>query len=135
MSIHGYYKRSVKLPDGTIRLRICRVKCSECGRTHALLLSSIVPYSSIRASDQQQICIAFEQHLPTATVCDSNPQIDENNVKYILRSYRRHWREMLVSLRISLTPLLMLVSSCFANYSAQFMQIRSGPNRLFASTT
>ena len=28
LSIHGYYRRNVKLPSGTIRLRICRVKCS-----------------------------------------------------------------------------------------------------------
>lgn len=45
LSVHGYYWRSVKLPSGTLRLRVCRVKCSECGTTHALLLSSIVPFS------------------------------------------------------------------------------------------
>ena len=135
MTIHGYYYRSVKLPVGTFRLHICRVRCSECGRTHALLLSSIVPYSQIRTCDQQQICIASRQHLSTASVCDSNPEIDENNVKSVLRNYRRHWREMLKSLRICLSPLITLISSCFANYSAQFMQIHRGSNRLFSYTT
>ena len=135
MSIHAYYCRNIKLPDGTLRLRICRVRCSECGKTHALLLSSIVPYSQIRACDQQQICIAFEQQLSTASVCDLNPEIDENNVKSVLRNYRRHWREMLISLRISLSPLIELIGSCFANCSAQFMQIHRGHNRLFSCTT
>ena len=135
MNIHGYYRRSIKLPDGTLRLRICRVRCSECGKTHALLLSSIVPYSQIRTCDQQQICIAYEHHLSTASVCDSNPEIDENNVKSVLRNYRRRWREMLKSLRISLSPRVTLVRSCFANYSAQFMQIHRGSNRLFSYTT
>ena len=45
LSVHGYYWRSVKLPSGTLRLRVCRVKCSECGTTHALHLTSMVPYS------------------------------------------------------------------------------------------
>ena len=134
MTIHGYYHRGIKLPDGTSRLRICRVRCSECGKTHALLLSSIVPYSQIRTCDQQQICIAFEQHLSASSVCDSNPEIDENNVKSVLRNYRR-WREMLKSLRISLSPLIVLIDSCFANYSAQFLQIHRGYNTLFFHTT
>lgn len=134
MTIHGYYLRSIKLPNGTLRLRICRVRCSECGKTHALLLSSIVPYSQIRTCDQQQICIAFEQHLSSSSVCDSNPEIDENNVKSVLRNYRR-WREMLKSLTISLSPLFVLICSCFANYSAQFMQIHRGYNTLFSYTT
>lgn len=134
MTIHGYYKRSIKLPDGILRLRICRVRCSECGKTHALLLSSIVPYSQIRTCDQQQICIASHQHLSTSSVCDSNPEIDENNVKSVLRNYRR-WREMLKSLRISLSPLIALIGSCFAHFSAQFMQIHRGSNTLFPCTT
>ena len=28
LSIHGYYRRTVKLPSGPLRLRVCRVKCS-----------------------------------------------------------------------------------------------------------
>lgn len=55
LSVHGYYKRTVKLSSGAIRLRVCRVKCSECGATHALLLSSMVPYSQTFLSLQQQI--------------------------------------------------------------------------------
>ena len=31
LSVHGYYWRSVKMPSGTLRLRVCRVRCSECG--------------------------------------------------------------------------------------------------------
>lgn len=135
MTIHGYYYRSVKLPVGTFRLHICRVRCSECGRTHALLLSSIVPYSQICTYDQQQICIAYEQQLSPSSVCDSNPEIDENNVKSVLRNYRHRWREMLKSLRISLSQSITLIRSCFANYSAQFMQIHKGSNKLFYYTT
>ena len=135
LSILGYYKRSVKLPSGTVRLRICRVKCSECGTTHALLPSSLVPYSQISLSDQQQICSQYENRENICAVCERNPSVDENNVKSVLRNYRLYWREKLRSLRIPLCPLERLVHSCFAWYSSQFMQIHRRKNRLFGDTT
>ena len=131
LSIHGYYKRTVKLPSGAIRLRICRVKCSECGTTHALLLSSMVPYSQIPLSDQQRICSDYEGGCNVSMVCETNPSIDENNVKSILRNYRLCWREKLRSLRIGLVPLDSLILSCFSDYSSQFMQIHLRVNKLF----
>ena len=131
LSVHGYYKRTVKLSSGAIRLRVCRVKCSECGATHALLLSSMVPYSQIPISDQQRICKDYEEGRNVSMVCESNPSVDENNVKSILRNYRRRWREKLRSLRIRLFPLDDLILSCFSDYSSQFMQIHQRVNKLF----
>ena len=84
LSVHGYYWRSVKLPSGTLRLRVCRVKCSECGTTHALLLSSMVPFSQIPLSEQQRICNDYEEGCCVSMVCETNPSIDENNVKYCM---------------------------------------------------
>lgn len=135
LSIHGYSWRNVKLPFGTIQLRVCRVKCSECGTTHALLLSSMVPYSQILLCDQQKICRHYEEDRNVSIVCESNPSIDENNVKSVLRNYRQHWREKLRSLRIPLFPLNALVRSCFSDYSSQFMQIHRQANKLFSYTT
>ena len=134
-SVHGYYFRNVKLPSGVLRLRVCRVRCAFCGKTHAILLSSLVPYSQIALADQQMICVAFEGDEQPSAVCDVNPSIDENNVKSVIRSYRRFWREKLRSLKIALSPLTDLVTSCFADYSSQFMQIRRMDNILFSYTT
>ena len=131
LSVHGYYKRTVKLSSGAIRLRVCRVKCSECGATHALLLSSMVPYSQIPLPDQQRICKDYEEGRSVSIVCESNPSIDENNVKSILRNYRLCCREKLRSLRIGLAPLGTLVLSCFSDYSSQFMQIHLRVNKIF----
>lgn len=36
LTIHGYYDRSVKVGDSDIQLHVCRVICSQCGRTHAV---------------------------------------------------------------------------------------------------
>ena len=135
LSIHGYYRRTVKLPSGPLRLRVCRVKCSECGATHAILLSSIVPYSQIPLSDQQRICNDYEEGRCVSSTCADNPSIDENNVKSVLRNYRRCWREKLRSLRIQLFPLESLIRSCFSDYSSQFMQIHRQANKLFFYTT
>lgn len=135
LTVHGYYKRTVKLPEGDQRLRICRVKCSACGATHALLLSSIVPYSRIRLCDQHMICTGYESRDDPKKVCDINPSIDENNVKSVVRKYKRFWREKLRSLRITLSPLTGLIYSCFSDYSAQFMQIRKTFNSLYLTPT
>ena len=135
LSVHGYYRRTVKLSSGSIQLRICRVKCSECGTTHALLLSSMVPYSQIPLSDQRKICNDYEEGRNVSIACERNPSIDENNVKSILRNYRLRWREKLRSLRISLFPLSILILSCFSDYSSQFMQIHQRVNKLFSYTT
>lgn len=135
LSLHGYYRRTVKLPSGPVRLRICRVKCSECGATHAILLASMVPYSQIPLSDQQRICSDYEEGRCISSVCEANPSIDENNAKSVLRNYRRCWREKLRSLRIRLFPLESLICSCFSDYSSQFMQIHRQANRLFSYTT
>ena len=135
LSIHGCYRRTVKLPSGPIRLRVCRVKCSECGATHAILLSSIVPYSQIPLSDQQRICNDYEEGRCVSSVCADNPSIDEDNVKSVLRNYTRCWREKLRSLRIPLSPINALIRSCFSDYSSQFMQIHRRVNKLFSYPT
>ena len=135
LHIHGYYKRSVKTPAGTMVLRILRLKCTECSHTHAVLLSSIVPYSQIPLNDQRQIVAAYEAGSDRNAICNTNSSIDENNIKYVIRGYYRHWRERLHSERIGLFPAAHLIRLCFAVYSAQFMQIHTVFNRLFSMTT
>ena len=110
LSIHGYYRRTVKLPSGPLRLRVCRVKCSE-------------------------FCNDYEEGRCVSSTCADNPSIDENNVKSVLRNYTRCWREKLRSLRIPLSPINALIRSCFSDYSSQFMQIHRRVNKLFPYPT
>ena len=60
LTIHGYYPRSLKENDSEITLSICRVKCSHCGKTHALLPSQLVPYSQVSLQEQAAIISAYE---------------------------------------------------------------------------
>ena len=133
LSFHGFYSRSIITPDGKVSLIIWRVKCSECGHTHALLLSSMVPYSQIPSNAQQDITIAYETGTSRSDLCSLG--VDENNVKSVIRRYVKFWRERLCSAGIILASLPDLIRSCFRDYSRQFMQIRSTYNRLFLPST
>lgn len=135
LTIHAYYTRSVFLPDGARPLRICRVRCSECGRTHALLLSSLVPYDRISLLYQHTVVCAYEDGSDRNAVCDRNPSIDENNVKAIIRRYTHFWRQRLLAESILLSEIPSLIHNCFSFYSMQFMQIRRTAAWFFALTT
>ena len=135
LTIHGYYTRKLFLPEGIISIRICRVKCSECGRTHALILSSMVPYCRFPLSIQLRIILAYTAEVRRKAICQLIPAIDENSVKSVFARYRSYWRQRLQSEGIRLSPVPDLVEKCFSFYSRQFMQIRGTPNLLFSDTT
>ena len=135
LCVHGYYNRSVKTPDGKLVFRICRVICRCCGHTHAILLSSMVPYSQVAFSDHLSIINNYECGKSQDAVMNSNPLIDEGCYRYIISRYKKHWCQKLRSEHISLIPALKLINSCFAFFSRQFMQIKNTPNVLFFNTT
>ena len=130
---HGWYERKVKLPSRLLTLSVQRVRCKECGKTHALIPSLLVPYSQITLKDQQDILILAESGLPPEDVMERNALIDENHVRYIIRQYKKHWKERLLS--ISLTIRDSLVIPCLSAFSRQFMQIHKTPNILFEPPT
>lgn len=135
LSIHGYYERFVITPDGKVPLKICRVRCSECGRTHALLLSSIVAYSQIPAEVQRTIAVCYEEGSDRNDLCTCGDGIDENNVRSVIRRYVRFWRERIRAAKADLRSPEALIRSCFSEYSMQFMQIHKTCNYLFSKTT
>ncbi len=135
LSIHGYYTRCIKTSSGKLPLRICRVKCSCCGHTHAILLSSMIPYSQISAGEYITIIMNHEAGKSQHPLMDNNPCIDESNYRYIIRQYLKHWKQRLLSIKVSFQPFMTLCTSCFTYFSRQFMQIKCTPNILFLNTT
>lgn len=53
--IHGYYNRKVRTDKSNVILKITRIRCKQCGKTHALLLSLIIPYKSVSLSTSIRI--------------------------------------------------------------------------------
>lgn len=129
---HGRYKRNVKFKSEFICLSVQRVLCKECHTTHALLLSLFVPYSQIPLKDQQEILKNICSGTSPEAVLAENLLIDENNVKYIVRQYRRHWKQRLLS--IGRTLLDSLTVPCLHAYFRQFMQIHRTRNILCTCT-
>lgn len=50
-NVHGYYDRSISFCGEKIKIRILRVKCNHCGKTHSILVEDMIPYSSFSAED------------------------------------------------------------------------------------
>ena len=132
---YGTYKRKVQLQDEIIFLTVARVLCSACGHTHALLLSSMVPYSQIPVAVQVCAIAASEDGLSLDSVLSDQCHVDESNLRYIIRSYRRHWKERLLSERIILSPFSLLIRRCFSYFSRSFMQIKNTRHKLFSAPT
>ena len=99
---HAYYTRTVRTPDGIIPLRLLRLKCS-CGHTHAVLISSIVPYS--RTSLEDHIFIISSGYKPDAVakIQLSIPEISFRSIRSICRIFASYWKERLISFGISLS--------------------------------
>lgn len=135
LTIHGRYTRSLKEEDSEITLSICRVKCSHCGRTHALLPSQLVPYSRVSLQEQAAILSAYENFGDFEQIMERTPSIDENLIASIIRRYVRHWMQKIRSFRVELSFPPRLVKQCFSLFRNQFMQIRQTPNILFPTPT
>lgn len=132
---YGSYTRKLRLDNHVIPLKIARVFCSSCHHTHALLLSSIVPYSQIPLEVHASIAESYENGSGYKEILDAQSCIDENTISSIVRSFRRHWRERLRSQSVPLYPLPSLVRSCFAFFARPFMQIKRTRNKLFSPPT
>lgn len=132
---HGAYLRTVKVGDRLLRLRVCRVRCTLCGSTHALLPSAVIPYSQILLADAASILECHQQQADFSAFLQCHLSIDENNIKSLISRYRRHWHQRLLAHGICLLPLHRLLRRCFRFFSRQFLQIKNTKNLLFSPPT
>ena len=130
---YGHYERNLKLLGLFHSIIIQRVRCSFCGKTHALIPSLIVPYSQIPREDQQEILKLNDEGKPADPVLNRNCQIDESNVRHIIRRYKQFWKERILSLGLSLCD--RLTETCLSVYLLQFMQIHRTWNSFFSQPT
>lgn len=127
---HAYYDRHIKMPEGVITLTILRVKCTCCGKTHAIFPESIVPYSQILLTDHITIINAYNSGSSFEPIMMANEFIDESNISYIIKQHLRYWKERISSFKISLD--LSISKQCLKLFKQQFMQIKRIQNILFS---
>ena len=132
---YGSYKRKVQLKNSVLSLSVARVYCTACGHTHALLLSSMVPYSQFPLDMHIAAVHAYESGTPLKYLLEEQCFIDENNLRALIRSYRLHWKERLRSAGLAALEWSFLVMGCFSHFSRQFMQIKTTRNKLFLLPT
>ena len=132
---YGSYRRSIQLADRVLKLSVVRVYCKICAHTHALLLSSIIPYSQIPLVLHVRLIHAYEHEIRCQNLLAEQYCVDENNLKSIIRNYRLHWKQRLLSMRLHFPDIQSLISGCFSFFSRQFMQIKSTSNKLFVLPT
>ena len=126
---HGYYTRSFKTAGKLIDIKILRVRCSSCFKTHSLLPSWIIPYSRTLLIDHLRIIKAYLNKTSFHRVMIDNLLIDESNIAYILKKYKKHWHERLQAFSISFNN--HFIHRCFFHFSKHFMQIKRTSNILF----
>lgn len=131
LTVHGYYKRYVKGTDVPILLRVLRLRCSSCGKTHAVLLSTIVPYVQHTLEVHIDVIENAEAYSSPDAVLEKYPSLDESSYRYIIRKYISYWKQRLESAAIEMKYSFDLVRQCFRHYSKQFMQIKCASNHLF----
>ena len=49
--IKGYYTRTIIINNNSLRIRILRMKCTKCGKTHAVLFLDFIPYFQLSSLD------------------------------------------------------------------------------------
>ena len=134
MSYYGRYKRHVFISGERPGIYIQRVKC-DCGHTHALLPSSIVPYSKVMLWAQMFIALNGSGLIAVTKLMNAGVNIDERTARYIWRNYILKWKQRLSSYMINPADYSSIVSGCFRCFFRQFMQIKRTPNILFQSST
>lgn len=122
---HGYYDRTLKFQNRTIRLRILRIKCLSCNSTHAILLYFIVPYSQYALEVHLQI-VRSKHAKDFMSWVDWKEDISEFTFYYIRSQYYRFWHQRILAEKIPIDS--DLINRCFNCFSLQFMQIKCSPN-------
>ena len=129
MVVHGYYSRNIKTHNGNVELVILRVRCKDCGKTHAVLISLIVPYQSIEMS--VQIKIITDNDIEKIMYC--NPNIDELDIYRVKERFRLRYKSFMKSLNLTFEDDLVFLS--FKYFKSNFMQTHRGVYNLNVIST
>lgn len=127
--IHGYYKRKVRTDKNNIEIRIVRVKCKCCGKTHAVLISLIIPYKSVCLNTS--IRIIKKDNIDSLMI--DNVKIDEQLIYRIRKVFNERYKKWMSLSRLSFDDDLVLKS--FIDFKSNFLQVRKGFYNLIGDST
>lgn len=125
MHIFAYYQRYVKNSDSPekTKLRILRVRCDNdnCRVTHAVLPSTIVPYSQITMSDTISI-IEAQSKDDTRKILYANLLISIEDIRKIKLKFKNFWKSRIQNIKASMGSDSFFIE-CISVYKMHFMQL------------
>ena len=127
--IHGYYERKVRTNKGDISLKIIRIRCKCCGKTHAVHVSLIIPYKSVCLSTS--IRIIKNEHIDS--LMTDNIKIDEQVIFRIKRTFNERYKKWMSLSGLTFEDDLVLKS--FIDFKSNFLQVRKVPYNLICDST
>ena len=114
-------------------LSVCTAKSADIPMHYCFHPWSRIPRSPLAL--HVRLIQAYEHETGFRNILEEQYLVDENNLKSIIRNYRLHWKQRLLSMRLHLPDIPSLISGCFSLFSRQFMQIKSTSNKLFILPT
>lgn len=66
---HAYYTRSVIIFSEKIKVKITRIICTHCGKTHAILIEPMIPYLYVLFDDLMKVLL-YNALLFESSLCD-----------------------------------------------------------------
>lgn len=118
---HGYYERYLRTALGMVKIKVLRIKCLKCGKTHAVLPLFVVPYSWTMLRHQIMIIRGQKRE-----AMEQLTSLCESEIYYIKKQYRKYWEQKILSESIQFDE--SISERCFDVFGKQFMQIRGAYN-------
>lgn len=126
----GYYTRTLIVFSIVVRLRVKRLRCKECGKTHAIHIPSMIGYCCTSLESIIDILIS-------ASTSDIEGPFEDSYIYKVKNNYKYKWKARLKAIKIEdfNIDINILCSHVLNTYNLQFMQIHCGNNYLYHSPT
>lgn len=95
MKNHGYYNRKVRFGDDKVILKVLRVRCVDCNRTHAVLPDFISPRKHFSAAEREMVIEDWESSIPIEKI---ESEASASTVKRWIAEFRRKANSVLGTL-------------------------------------
>lgn len=120
---HGTYDRRVKLIAIILCLIIRRVRCPDCGKTHALIPDCLIPWSQVPL-DTTILLVKARNTAEINQILDEQENLTIEDAHNICVRFRKYWKERVTAYNLEYNS--DLTDNCISLFKRQFMQIRRG---------
>jgi len=123
--IKGYYYRNIIINNISVRIRITRIRCRSCKRTHAILFLDFIPYYQLSSFNSNQLIL--KQFIDN----EWDEQIIQR-LKQRVKQFERRLKDIVMSV---FTNTIEEITTSYNEYRREaYLQIHRGIVILFSSS-